>query len=93
MSVKEPHLKEAYKTSIAPVQALIQNRFRRLKLKDKPIETKDPIIEDEIDLFKRHLREMFPEMNLKKLRKVNTKSSHTPVGNKGTARRGNIAFK
>lgn len=72
MSVKEPHLKEAYKTSIAPVQALIQNRFRRLKLKDKPIETKDPIIEDEIDLFKRHLREMFPEMNLKKLRKVNT---------------------
>lgn len=57
MSVKEPHLKEAYKTSIAPVQALIQNRFRRLKLKDKPIETKDPIIEDEIDLFKRHLRQ------------------------------------
>lgn len=30
MSVKEPHLKEAYKTSIEPVQALIQNRFRRL---------------------------------------------------------------
>lgn len=72
MSVKEPHLKEAYKTSIEPVQALIQNIFRRLKLKDKPIETKDPIIEDEIDLFKRHLREMFPEMNLEKLQKVNT---------------------
>lgn len=91
MSVKEPHLKEAYKTSIEAVQALIQNRFRRLKLKDKPIVSKDPIIEDEIDL--RHLREMFPEMNLEKLQKVNTKSSHTPVGNKGTARRGNIAFK
>lgn len=72
MSVKEPHLKEAYKTSIEPVQALIQNRFRRLKLKDKPIETKDPITEDEIDLFKRHLKEMFPEMHLEKLQKVNT---------------------
>lgn len=35
-------------------------------MKDKPIETKDPITEDEIDLFKRHLRKMFPEMNLEK---------------------------
>lgn len=69
MSVKEPHLKEAYKTSIEPVQALIQNRFRRLKLEDKPKETKDLITEDEIDLFKRHLREMFPEMNLENFRK------------------------
>lgn len=56
MSVKEPRLKEAYKTSIEPVQTFIQNRFIRLKLKDKPIETKDPITEVEIDLFKRHLR-------------------------------------
>lgn len=70
MSVKEPHLKEAYKTSIEPVQTLSQNRFRRIKLKDKPIKTKDPITEDEIDLFKRNLREMFLEMDFEKLQKM-----------------------
>lgn len=40
-------------------------------MKDKLIEIKDLIIEDEIDLFKRYLREIFLEMNLEKFWKVN----------------------
>ena len=52
MAMKEPHLKESYQESVEKVQATIQKRFRRLKLKDEPIVTADPVKDDEIDLFK-----------------------------------------
>lgn len=32
----------------------------------------DPVSEEEIDLLKRHLRELFPDMNIEKLQKVHT---------------------
>ena len=72
MAMKEPHLKESYQESVEKVQATIQKRFRRLKLKDEPIVTADPVKDDEIDLFKRHLRELFADLDLEKLQKVHT---------------------
>ena len=68
-------LKDAWIESVEQIQSIIRNRFARLKLKDKPFITADPVGEDEIDLLKRHLRELFPDLNLDKLQKVYTKKS------------------
>lgn len=45
----------------------MSSRFRRLKLKSEPIQVVDPCSLHENDLVKRHLRELFPELNLQKL--------------------------
>ena len=66
-------LREGWTKSVEPLQALVSSRFRRLKLKDEPVEVVDPCTLDEIDLLKRHLRELFPALNLHKLQKVHTK--------------------
>ena len=70
-------LKEAWIDSVEPIQSAIRNRFSRLKLKEKPFITADPVREDDIDLLKRHLREMFPDLDLDKLQKVSTRKSVT----------------
>ncbi|CAG2185017.1 unnamed protein product [Mytilus edulis] len=69
---KKPELKGAYKESVEPVQSLIRNRFSRLKLKDQPVAVSDPMTDIEIDTLQRHLRELFPELDLKKLVKTHT---------------------
>ncbi|CAG2208657.1 unnamed protein product [Mytilus edulis] len=69
---KKPELKGAYKESVEPVQSLIRNRFSRLKLKDQPVSVSDPMTDIEIDTLQRHLRELFPELDLKKLVKTHT---------------------
>lgn len=33
----------------------------------------DPVADQEIDIMKRHIRELFPEMNISKLQKAHTK--------------------
>ena len=70
---KHPELQQAYSESVEPVQATIRNRFARLKLKEEPFLTLDPMTELEIDVFKRHLRELFPDLNLETLQKNHTK--------------------
>ena len=70
-------LKEAGIDSTEPIQSAIRNRFARLKLKEKPFATSDPVSEEEIDILKRHLREMFPDLDLGKVQKVSTKKSAT----------------
>ena len=71
-AVKHPQLVEKWKQSIEPVQSLVQNRFLRLKLKDEPITVRDPASSEDIDVLKRHLRELFPDLDLLKLQKVHT---------------------
>lgn len=65
-------LREGWTQSVEPLQSLVSSRFRRLKLKSEPIQVADPCSLDEIDLIKRHLRELFPELNLQKLQKAHT---------------------
>jgi hypothetical protein len=68
-----PALKEKWQDLIEPVQSTIRNRFNRLSLKGTPFQTLDPVSAGDIDLLQRHLREHFPELDLKKLQKVHTK--------------------
>ena len=69
---KKPELKDQWVRSLEPVQATIANRFRRLSLKSEPFNLSDPVPDSEIDLLKRHLRELFPDMDLTKLQKQHT---------------------
>ena len=72
---KQPDLRVAWVDSVEPVQSLLRNRFTRLKLKDEPFDCLDPATELEIDNLKRHLRELFPDLDLNKLQKVHTAKS------------------
>ena len=73
LAVKQPDVKQKWKESIEPVQALLRSRFERLALKDEQFRTIDPVTDLEIDVLKRHLREKFPNLDLCKLQKVHTK--------------------
>ena len=67
---RKPELKDKWVSTIEPVlQALISGRFRRLSLKGEPFSVTDPISDIEIDVLKRHLRELFPDMDLNNLQK------------------------
>ena len=68
-------LKQEWLTLVEPVQSTIRNRFSRLKLKGEPIEVMDPVPEETIDILKRHLRELFPGLDLNKLQKSVTKKN------------------
>jgi len=69
---KTPEVKTAWIESVEQVASLLRNRFLRLKLKDDPVKTLDPVSDQEIDILKRHLHELFPDLNLTKLQKVHT---------------------
>ena len=71
-AAKKPELRDAFQQSIEPVQSLIRNRFARLKLKDEAVSVSDPVSDLEIDTLKRHLRELFPDLDLGKLVKSHT---------------------
>lgn len=69
---KHTELQPKWIGSIEPVQSLIESRFMRLTLKDEPIRCLEPVSEADIDLLKRHLRELFPALDLDKLQKAHT---------------------
>ena len=58
----KPELKETWKLSVKEPHDLIKSRFQRLALKDK----------EEIEIFQRHARELFPTLDLSKLQKIHT---------------------
>ena len=70
-------LKEQWGQLLEPVQRIIEDRFSRLKLKDQFIRVIDPISEEAVDTLKRHLRELFPTLDLNKLQKTFTKKDVT----------------
>jgi len=59
-----PEIRQEWSESLQEVIRIISNRFRRLRLKDEPVEVYDSIPDDDIDLIKRHARERFPNMDL-----------------------------
>ena len=54
------------------MRATLRNRFQRLKRKDTPFQTFDPVVAGDMDILQRHLRELFPQLDLNRLQKVNT---------------------
>ena len=72
---KYPELKQAWLESVEPVQSTIRNRFLRLSLKGESFAALDPISDQDIDIFQRHLRELFPDLDLDKLVKSQTSKS------------------
>jgi len=71
---KKPELRGKWVDVIEPVQAVVQTRFSRLSLKGKQFQIENPATDEDIDLIKRHLRELFPDLDLSKLQKAHTKS-------------------
>ncbi|XP_014676820.1 PREDICTED: uncharacterized protein LOC106816715 [Priapulus caudatus] len=65
-------IKAGWAESIEPVQSVVRNRFSRLKLKDDPFQVMDLVSDLEIDVLKRHLRELFPDLNVDRLQKTHT---------------------
>lgn len=87
-------MKRAYTESVEPVAAVIRNRFQRLKLKENQFATLDPVSDLEIDLLKRHLRELFPDLDLEKLQKQHTHKNASYVSwIQNTAVKGTICFR
>ena len=72
MADKHPNLKNEWGKSMESVQATVGDRFSRLKLKEEPIEVIDPVADQEIDILQRHLRALFPTLDLRKLQKQHT---------------------
>lgn len=70
---KHPELREKWTESIEPVQSVIRNRFQKLSLKDEPMTGVHPATDEEIEVLKRHARELFPNLDLTKLQKIHTK--------------------
>ena len=67
---EHPFLVEKWKSSVAPVQELLSERFRRLSLKDEPITTIDQVLDSEIESLQSHLTSLFPTLDLEKLKKA-----------------------
>ncbi|XP_045187636.1 uncharacterized protein LOC123545380 [Mercenaria mercenaria] len=72
MAAKKSEVKTQWQESIEPVQSTIRNRFLRLKLKDERFQAVDPMTYEDIDVIKRHLRDLFPTLDTDKLQKVHT---------------------
>lgn len=63
-------LKIKWKEFMECIQFIVRNRFFRFFFKDKLMQVMDFVSEEEIDFFKRYLREFFLDMNIEKLQKV-----------------------
>ena len=69
---KDPDVKEQWETTIEPVRRIVENRFRRLTLKDEPFQVLDPLPDAEVDYLSRHLSFLFPGLDKDKLVKSST---------------------
>ena len=73
LAAKKPEIKEKWTETVEPVQSLVRNRFLRLSLKGEPVSALDPASDEEIHVLKRHLGELFPQLDTANLRKAHTK--------------------
>lgn len=69
---KHQEIGEEWEASIEPVRRTMENRFRKLALKDQPFQIMCPMQENEIDYLSRHIDVMVPNMDKKKLVKSHT---------------------
>lgn len=79
---KHPELREKWTESIEPVQSVIRNRFQKLSLKDEPMTGVDPATDEEIEVLKRHARELFPNLDLTKLQKTIQRNAKNTMNGK-----------
>ena len=75
LAEKNHEIKQKWLESVEPVQAVIRSRFRRLNLKEEPITVIDPVTDQDIGILKRHLRGLFPTLDLNKLQKLHTRKN------------------
>lgn len=69
---KHQEIGEEWEASIMPVRRTMENRFRKLALKDQTFQIMCPMQENEIDYLSRHIDVMFPNMDKTKLVKSHT---------------------
>ncbi|XP_052813249.1 uncharacterized protein LOC128240590 [Mya arenaria] len=74
-SAKNPGLKQSWEAAVEELTTTLGCRFSRLKLKDKPFNVLNPVTEEEIDILQRHLRQLFPDLDLSKVNKATTSKS------------------
>lgn len=79
---KHPELREKWTESIEPVQSVIRNRLQKLSLKDEPMTGVDPATDEEIEVLKRHARELFPNLDLTKLQKTIQRNAKNTMNGK-----------
>jgi hypothetical protein len=68
-------LKEKWQKCIEPVTEVLKSRFQRLALKGEPFVCLHPACDGEIEIFQRHIKEMFPTLDPGKLQKIHTQKS------------------
>lgn len=78
----KPELKRTWKKSIQSVQQVVSEKFGRLALKDEPVTVLEPLPELEIDVLQRHLRELFPGMDLDKLQQFHLQRAALHISDK-----------
>ena len=72
LAESNPDIKTKWNDVVKPVQSLVKDRFLRLSLKDNPFHVEEPVTEECITLPQRH-HELFPGLDVSKLRKDHTK--------------------
>jgi len=63
---------DAWQASIEPCISAVQNRFGRLKLKEKPLQVSSPVQSVDMDNLQEHLKNVFPDLDTTKLTKLYT---------------------
>lgn len=59
-------VRERWTESLEEVERTFQNRFVRLKLKDETVQVLNPLSDQDIEVLKRHLGELFPDLYMTK---------------------------
>ncbi len=72
---KHDVLRDAWDASLHSVKNIIGDRFSKLVLKTQPVSNVTPVTDGDIDIIQRHMRELFPDLDPKKLQKMHTKKS------------------
>ena len=62
--------KVKWNASVEEPKIIVKERFERLALKDKKLECQGSVTHLEMDLMKRHSRDLFPTLDLSKLQKL-----------------------
>ena len=68
--LENPDLKVAWVECTEDPKACIETRFRRLSLKNEPMQIMQPMPIEQIDCLKRYINYLFPEMDVTKLTKT-----------------------
>lgn len=74
---EDDNIKKSWKASARPLQQIISDRFKRLILKEKKVQSREPISDDKIEDMLNLLCTLFPNIDPKKLQKKHTQQLRT----------------